>query len=102
VENLRSPGPGPPSSAFLVERYLPVSALDDLAASVAHVARICAEQGDSRTAVRYLQATYVPSEETCFCIFRAQSSDAVRAVNDAGHFPLDRITEAVLLITSAT
>jgi hypothetical protein len=102
VDNLRSPGPDRPSSAYLVERYLPVSALDDLAASVAHVARICAEQGDGRAAVRYLQSTYVPSEDTCFCVFQAPSSDAVRAVNDAGHFPLDRITEAVLLITSAT
>lgn len=84
-----------------MERYLPVSALEDLAASVAHVARLCAEQGDGSTAIRYLQSTYVPSEDTCFCVFQAQSSDAVRAVNDAGHFPLDRITEAVLLFTSA-
>ncbi len=85
-----------------MERYLPVSALDELAASVAQVARVCAEQGEGSHNVRYLQSTYVPSEDTCFCVFLAQSSDAVRAVNDAGHFPLDRITEAVLLITSAT
>ena len=65
---------------------------------MAHVARICAGQ-TGETAVRYLQSIYVPAEDTCFCVFQALSSDAVRAVNDAGHFSLDRITEAVLLIT---
>jgi len=98
VEDLRSLKPEL-AAAFLVERYLPVRALDDLAESVAKVARICAEQGDGRAAVRYLQSIYVPSEDTCFCVFQAPSIDAVCAVNDAGHFPLDRITEAVLLIT---
>ncbi len=98
MENLRSIAPGWSASAFLVERYLPAGALDDLAASVAHVARICAEQGDGETAVRYLQSTYVPSEDTCFCVFQALSGDAVRAINDAGHCQLDRITAAVLLL----
>ena len=98
MEDLRSLKPEL-AAAFLVERYLPVRALDDLTESVAKVARICAEQGDGRAAVRYLQSIYVPSEDTCFCVFQAPSTDAVCAVNDAGHFPLDRITEAVLLIT---
>jgi hypothetical protein len=65
---------------------------------VAHVARICARQSGV-TAVRYLQSVYVPAEDTCFCVFQALSSDAVLAVNDAGRFSLDRITEAILLIT---
>jgi hypothetical protein len=98
VDNLRSPRPGGPASAFLVERYLPASAADDLAASVAQVGRLCAGQ-PSGTAVRYLQSVYVPAEDTCFCVFQALSSDAVRAINDTGHFALDRITEAILLIT---
>lgn len=33
-------------------------------------------------------------------MFQAPSSDAVRTVNEAGHFPLDRITDAVLMIAS--
>lgn len=98
MENPRSPKPGGPASAFLVERYLPASAVGNLATSVARVARLCAGQS-GENAVRYLQAVYVPAEDTCFCVFQALSSDAVRAVNDAGHFSLDRIAEAVLLIT---
>jgi hypothetical protein len=48
VENLRSPKPDGSASAFLVERYLPVSAAGDLAASVAHVARIVPSGGTFR------------------------------------------------------
>jgi hypothetical protein len=65
---------------------------------VAQVARICAGQAGG-TEVRYLQSIYVPAEDTCFCVFQSLSRDAVHAVNDAGHFSLDRITDAVLLIT---
>jgi hypothetical protein len=88
------------ASAFLVERYLSVSAAGDLASSVAHVARICAERSRGETAVRYLQSIYLPAEDTCFCVFQASSSDALRTVNEVGHFPFDRITEAVLMITT--
>lgn len=84
---------------FLVERYLRASAIADLPTSVTNVARLCAEQG-GRTAVRYLQSMYLPAEDICFCLFRASSSDDVRAVNDSGHFPLDRVTEAVLMISA--
>ena len=92
----------PPSSAtheadlvFLVERYLPVTAVDGLAASVARVARLCL-RGES---VRYLQSVFLPSDDTCFCIFQAASADAVHAVNAAGRFPVDRITRAIPLPT---
>ena len=49
------------------------------------------------TRVRYLHSTYLPSEETCFCVFEAASSDAVRAVNVAANFPIDRITDALVM-----
>ena len=98
MEILRRRNPDGSAPAFLVERYLPAGAVADLATSVARVARICADQGSGRTAVRYVQSMYLPSDDTCFCLFQAPSSDAVRAVNDAGHFPFDRITSAVLVI----
>jgi hypothetical protein len=86
-------------SAFLVERYLPASAADALAASVARVARLCADSDRTGRGVQYLHSAYLPTEDTCFCLFRAPSSDAVRAVNGEGHFALDRITDAVLLFS---
>lgn len=86
---------------FLVERYLNAAGAAGLDASVADVARVCAAQDSdaSRPAVRYLHALYLPAEDICFCVFEAASIDAVRAVNDAGHFPIDRITDVVLLNT---
>jgi hypothetical protein len=86
-----------PGSTFLVERYLPTAAISGLAESVARVAIVCAESDGGRSQVRYLQSTYLPSEDTCFCLFQADSSDAVRAVNAAGQFALDRITAAVVV-----
>jgi hypothetical protein len=86
------------ASAFLVERYLPPAAADELAASVARVARLCTDSGRSGIEVEYLHSVYLPTEDTCFCLFRAPSSDAVRAVNVEADFTLDRITDAVLLL----
>jgi Protein of unknown function (DUF4242) len=86
-------------SAFLVERYLSASATSGLADSVARVARLCTDSGTSGSAVQYLQSTYLPGEDTCFCVFRARSADAVRAINSQAEFALDRITEAVLLFS---
>jgi len=91
-----------PHVAFLVERYLPASAAAGLATSVSDVTALCmnrtgadAHGGDAT--VRYLLSMYLPSEDTCFCLFDAASPDAVRAINVEGAFPLDRITRAVLL-----
>jgi hypothetical protein len=88
------------AAAFLVERYLPPVAGDRLASSVARVARLCTDSGRSGIEVEHLYSVYVPAEDTCFCLFRAPSSDAVRAVNAKADFALDRITNAVLLFPS--
>jgi len=85
------------ATAFLVERYVPRSATVGLADSVARVALLCIDSAAIERGMRYLQSAYLPSEDTCFCLFLAPSSDAVRQINDDGEFPLDRITPAVLL-----
>jgi hypothetical protein len=85
------------TTAFLVERYLPPAAAASLAASVARVVLLCADPSDSGPGVHYLQSAYLPAEDTCFCLFSARDSDAVRAINSAADFALDRITDAVLL-----
>lgn len=84
--------------AFLVERYLSPEAALGLAASTARVARLCADAEHTDPGVRYLYSAYLATEDTCFCLFRAASSDAVRAVNHQAHFPLDRVTDAALLL----
>lgn len=82
---------------YLVERYLTAAAADRLPEAVHLVVDACAASGSAATRVRYLHSTYLPSEETCFCVFEAASSDAVRAVNVAANFPIDRITDALVM-----
>ena len=95
----RLPDPDGNSPAFLVERYLPPTAAQSLAASVSRAAQLCTLSAESgaASAVRYLNSAYLPTEDTCFCLFRAVTADAVRALNDEAGFALDRITAAVLL-----
>ncbi|HUZ56181.1 MAG TPA: nickel-binding protein [Streptosporangiaceae bacterium] len=91
--------PDGPSSVFLVERYLPPAAAENLAGSVSRAAQLCTLSAESAAAstVQYLHSAYLPTEDTCFCLFRAATADAVRALNDEADFALDRITAAVLL-----
>jgi Protein of unknown function (DUF4242) len=91
--------PDASSSVFLVERYLPPAAAGDLAASVGRLAQLCAISAESGAAseVQYLLSAYLPTEDTCFCLFRAAAADIVRALNDKADFALDRITAAVRL-----
>ena len=91
--------PESPSSVFLVERYLPAAAAGSLASSVARAAQLCALSAESSSAsrVQYLHSVYLPAEDTCFCLFRAASAEAVGALNDEASFALDRIAAAVQL-----
>ena len=91
--------PDASSSVFLVERYLPPAAAESLAASVGRLARLCALSAESGAGgeVQYLHSAYLPTEDTCFCLFRAAAADIVRALNEAADFALDRITAAVRL-----
>jgi hypothetical protein len=99
MTTLRPREPNGPSSVFLVERYLPAAAAGSLASSVARVARLCALSAEpgSASKVQYLHSAYLPAEDTCFCLFRAATAEAVRALNDEASFALDRIAAAVQL-----
>lgn len=91
--------PDEAAPVFLVERYLPPAAAGDLAASVSRVAHLCALSAEPGTAakVQYLYSAYLPSDDTCFCLFGAATADAVHALNNQSGFAVDRITAAVLL-----
>lgn len=89
----------PAATSFLVERYLPVGDVEGLARAVTRVALACSAGIAAGIDVRYLHSTFVADEDTCFCVFQAPSADAVRAVNEAADFPVDRISAAVSLPT---
>jgi hypothetical protein len=72
---------------YLVERYLPGRDRGWLEAALARLPK------DGR-GVAYLGSTYVPSDESCFCRFEAESAENVRDANEIAGVPLARITEA--------
>ena len=88
-----TPAPAARRRLFLVERYLPVSDLDFLRASVAGVAATCGHPNTPWPHVRYVHATYLPADDTCFCVFEAPSEDDVVAVNVAAEFVVCRVSE---------
>ena len=73
--NPKRPAPG----IFLIERYLPVTRLDDLTAAVRRVEQACAAHRDAGLDLHYLHSTFLPAEDTCFCVFRAPSAESVQA-----------------------
>ena len=91
--------PDSPHLVFLVERYLPAAAAGNLASSVARAAQLCALSAESSSAsrVQYLHSVYLPAEDTCFCLFRGATAEAVHALNVEASFALDRIAAAVQL-----
>jgi hypothetical protein len=87
-------GTGTQDPVYLVERYLAAPDAAELAAAVTRLARECHATAGSAAPVRYLQSTFVPADDTCFCLFQAASSEAVRAINALARFGFDRISDA--------
>jgi hypothetical protein len=88
----------PDVATFLVERYLSATASGGLVAAVERLARVCDDPVRSGSGIHYLHSVYLPTEDTCFCLFSGPSAEAVRALNDEVDFGLDRITAAVVLL----
>ena len=72
---------------YLVERYLPARDRAWLESALARLAR-------GRHGVTYLGSIYVPSDESCFCRFEAETIDEVRDANDVARVPFARIVAA--------
>lgn len=80
---------------YLVERYLPGVSADEVLAAAGRAKEttaLMAEEGDT---VRYLRSTFLPTEESCFCLFEGASEDLVRTANERAQIPFDRIVEAL-------
>jgi hypothetical protein len=82
---------------YLVERYLPGATGEDVAATTLRVEAATDELAAEGIAVRYLGATFVPADETCFCEFEAPSQAVVEWANERAKAPFARILSAVRL-----
>jgi Nickel responsive protein SCO4226-like len=81
---------------YLVERYLPDTGAGELRSLVERLedasARLCADG----TPIRYLDTTFMPEEESCFCRFEAPSLHAIALLNRLANAPFARICAAVV------
>ena len=80
---------------FIGEQYLQT----DDAGAVAHragVARAAADQlRREGTPVHYVRSIFIPADETCIHLYRADSIEAVRAAAARACLRLERIAEAI-------
>ena len=97
VRPVTAPLDAPVDPAYLVERYLNRRHVADLVAAVTRLAAACRDSADGSSPVRYLHSTFVPAEDTCFCLLQAGSLSAVRAVNTIADFDFDRISIAQII-----
>lgn len=81
---------------FVGEQYL--SAGDtDVAARRARAARDACEQLIMEgTRVRYVRSIFIPEDETCLHLYRAESIEAVRTAAAQASLRLERVTEAII------
>lgn len=80
---------------FIGEQYLAAEDAE-AAAQRADVARAAAEQlrGEGAT-VHYVRSIFIPEDETCLHLYRADSIGAVRAAAARASLRLERLTEAI-------
>ena len=81
-----------------MERYLPAVRHGELAAAVDRDRRAAAGMSAAGVPVRHLSTIYVPSDESCFCLFDAPSAEALRQAHERAGIGFERIVEAVQVL----
>jgi hypothetical protein len=80
---------------FVAEQYL-AAPHSDVAAGRAAAARRAAEQLTSEgTPVQFVRSIFIPEDETCLHLYRAESMEAVCTLAARASLTLERIAEAV-------
>jgi hypothetical protein len=82
---------------YVVERHLPGFTGEQLPGAAALAKSASAEMSGEGTPVRYLRSTFIPGEDKCFCLFEAESAEAVKEANERAGLPFERVQEAVLV-----
>jgi hypothetical protein len=78
---------------YLVEQYLPGISTRQLEATSAQLAAAAMELTEQGTEVRYINSTFIPEEESCFCRFEAVDAESVRRACEQAGVPFARIVE---------
>lgn len=79
-------------SEFLVETYAPCASAAPCVEDVSVAAARMSERGDQ---VSFVQAIFVPEDETCFYLYQSPSVDAVREAVARAGLRSERIVAAI-------
>ncbi|HEY8831843.1 MAG TPA: DUF4242 domain-containing protein [Gemmatimonadaceae bacterium] len=82
-------------STFMVERELPGISMGQLADAQKAAIATSKEFSAKGKPVEYIRSMYVPGEDKCMCLFKADNADTVKQVNDTAHIPYTRVVEAM-------
>ncbi len=80
---------------YITERFLPGVTSEQLLDTARCAKSTTAKMTEEGTAVRYLHSTFIPADETCFCLFDGPSGETVREANERAEVPFERSVEAV-------
>jgi hypothetical protein len=80
---------------FLVERYLPAIDAASLAALGARFAATTAAMRGEGRAVAWIHSVFVAEDESCLCLFCAETLELVEEANRRAGVPFDRIVGAI-------
>jgi hypothetical protein len=80
---------------FVVERYLSAAGAVEVAAAVDRDRRAAEAMRVGGIPVRHVYTIYVPSDESCFCLFEAPSVDALREAQERAGIGFERIVDAI-------
>lgn len=82
-------------SEFLVEVYISRATGPSVPQGSEEVAAAAERLTGEGTQVRLVRSILVPEDETCFYLFQAQTSEAVREVAERAGLRFERVVEAV-------
>jgi hypothetical protein len=80
---------------YLVELYVSREDAALVEHSVEQAQSAAAQLTEEGTPVRYVQAIFVPEDETCFLLYEAESAEAVREAARRAGLPSERVTQAL-------
>ena len=78
---------------YVVTRHLPGITPDALTGAGIRAKSCASEMTDEGTPVRWIRSFYIPQTEQTHCYFEANSTDAVKEVNERANIPFSEIYE---------
>jgi hypothetical protein len=85
---------------FIVERYLPGAALEELRDGISRCRLVAAEMRAEGRHVRHVGSVFVAEDELCLCRFTAPAPEMVAEVNRRADFAYAQISRAETIESS--